>query len=141
MALPMWIIIVLVIALLASLLLYRRRAVAGVDGVHAETQAGNNLDASERKADFRGVAILPGECACSAVLELGSKRFLLNDVPRLPLQDCSQPECDCYYVNFDDRRDDDRRNPFGSLTNNRLSNHDDDERRNRNRRAGDSRSE
>ena len=137
----MWIIVVLVIALLASLLLYRRRAMAEVDSVHSATQAGNNFDAPERKTDFRAVAILPGKCACSAVLELGSRRFLLNDVPMLPLQGCSQPECDCYYVNFDDRREDDRRHPFGSLTNNRLSNHDADERRNRNRRAGDSRSE
>ncbi len=136
----MWIIVVLVIALLASFLLYRRRAIAGVDSVHGATQAGNNFDALERKTDFRGVAILPGKCACSAVLELGSDRFLLNDVPKLPLQDCSQPECDCYYVNSDDRRDDDRRHPFGSLTNNRLSDHD-DERRDRNRRAGDSWSE
>ncbi len=137
----MWIIVVLVIALLASLLLYRRRAMVAVDSVHAATQVGNNFDALERKTDFRGVAILPGKCPCSAVLELGSCRYLLNDVPMLPLQDCSQPECDCYYVNFDDRRDDDRRHPFGSLTNNRLSDHDDDERRDRNRRAGDSRSE
>ncbi len=140
MAIPMWIIVVLVIALLASLLLYRRRAIAGVDSVHAATQVGNNFDALERKTDFRGVAILPGKCPCSAVLELGSCRYLLNDVPMLPLQDCSQPECDCYYVNFDDRREDDRRHPFGSLTNNRLSDHD-DELRNRNRRAGDSTSE
>jgi hypothetical protein len=133
----MWIIIILAITSMACILLYRRGTATAVDGVRGGVQTGDSFDAPEASGDYRAAMILPGSCPCAAIMDLGKKRFLLNEAPMLPLPECDQPECDCYYINFDDRRDDDRRHPFGSLTNNRLTDHDSNERRNQNRRSGD----
>ena len=43
-------------------------------------------------------------CTCEAVELIDDKRFLLNEVPPLPLPDCTSPNCKCAYVRHSDRR-------------------------------------
>jgi hypothetical protein len=51
--------------------------------------------------------------ACDAVKRIEAKRFLPDDAPQFPLPGCDAPKCSCRYVHHEDRRDGDRRNPFG----------------------------
>ena len=54
---------------------------------------------------FHGIAIEPGEDACEAVRQLAGHRFLSEDAPRLPLDECQcVQECRCVYRHFTDRR-------------------------------------
>jgi hypothetical protein len=64
--------------------------------------------------DFHAVAIVTGSGCCDAARQLLGQRFLLPQAPRLPLADCSAPQgCKCRYRKFDDRRQDERRHPYG----------------------------
>ncbi len=60
---------------------------------------------------FHGVAIrTTSSFTCDAVTNLMGKRFLSEESPRLPLDQCTNPkECGCIYQHFDDRRADLRR--------------------------------
>ncbi|MEH6581694.1 MAG: hypothetical protein V7754_07140 [Halioglobus sp.] len=44
------------------------------------------------------------DCACEAVQQLEGQRFLVRDVPKLPLQDCTSATCQCSYTRYKDRR-------------------------------------
>ena len=63
-----------------------------------------------QKSKYRGVQIDANnaEC-CSAAKEVAGKRFLSDEVPVLPLEDCDAVECRCTYELYDDRRTDVRR--------------------------------
>lgn len=43
-------------------------------------------------------------CACDAVKAIEGNRFLSRDIPVLPLQDCTSPNCTCSYTRYHDRR-------------------------------------
>jgi len=59
---------------------------------------------------YRAVSIDVDHSHCDAVTEKLNQRFLSQDAPLLPLQDCSQPQqCSCKYQHWDDRRQEDRR--------------------------------
>ena len=60
---------------------------------------------------FHGVAIEPGpEGPCQAVVDLVNVRYLADDAPMLPLNECSNPRgCNCTYQHFNDRRTQPRR--------------------------------
>ena len=133
----MWIIVPLTIIAVTCFFLYRRQPAPGVERGHVVDDSEDVLDAAEINTNYRGVSVMPGECPCPAVLDLGRKRFLTNEAPMLPIKDCNQPECNCYYQHFDDRRIDDRRHPFGSLTNCQLNARGGTEQRALNRRASD----
>lgn len=51
--------------------------------------------------------------ACDAVKRIEGKRFLPDAAPRFPLPGCDAAGCSCRYVHHEDRREEDRRNPFG----------------------------
>jgi hypothetical protein len=54
---------------------------------------------------WHAVDVVPGRWACPAVTQLGGRRFLASDAPRLPLPECSSAwRCQCVYRHFDDRR-------------------------------------
>ena len=53
---------------------------------------------------YQAVSINYGGCACSAIKAIGDKRFLADQAPRVPLQECNAERCDCKYVRHDDRR-------------------------------------
>ncbi len=62
---------------------------------------------------YHCVEIHGGRDACEAARKLGKTRFLSREAPVLPLQGCNAPHCTCSYAHFDDRREHDRRNPYG----------------------------
>ena len=61
------------------------------------------------KSEFRAVEIVTKNGCCGAASELHGQRFLSNDVPLLPLKDCTAANCECSYRLLDDRRADTRR--------------------------------
>ena len=69
----------------------------------------------KREQDFRAVSIQICPHACAAAKKLRDKRFLSNQAPMLPLNDCNVSDCKCKFVHHNDRRSyDDRR--FTSVT-------------------------
>jgi len=59
----------------------------------------------KRGEDYRAVSIVPHASSCSEARRLRPVRYLLNEVPRLPLPQCSQPlACTCSYRKYPDRR-------------------------------------
>ena len=47
---------------------------------------------------LRGVRILPGRNACEAVLALFGIEYPGNNLPRLPLAQCTSDQCECKYA-------------------------------------------
>ena len=59
---------------------------------------------------YRGVRIVPPvEGCCRTARTYASQRFLADEIPKLPLEQCDAPECRCTYKLFDDRRTGERR--------------------------------
>ena len=59
---------------------------------------------------YRSVQIIASEDeCCQAVRELKGQRYLMSQVPMLPLALCDAEHCHCTYQRFDDRRLDVRR--------------------------------
>jgi len=59
---------------------------------------------------YHGIGITAGDTACAAVEAIAQQRFLSEDAPRLPLEQCANPgDCVCRYKHFSDRRTDPRR--------------------------------
>ena len=50
---------------------------------------------------------------CEQVRRIEHVRFLPDEAPRLPLRGCTARNCRCHYVHHDDRREAERRNPYG----------------------------
>jgi hypothetical protein len=66
--------------------------------------------AGPKARKFAAAAIVPGsDACCNAVREIAWKRFLSNQVPMIPLRDCSVASCSCTYRRYPDRRQEDRR--------------------------------
>lgn len=60
-------------------------------------------------ADYRAVS-LESRSACTAVRGCAGKRYLMREVPRLPLAGCATPSaCTCRFRKHADRREADRR--------------------------------
>jgi hypothetical protein len=53
---------------------------------------------------WKAIGVVATENCCEAARRCSGKRFLIPEVPRLPLSDCSAPHCECKYRHFDDRR-------------------------------------
>jgi len=60
---------------------------------------------------FSVVSVLPNsQNCCEAVKEIVGMRFLSNEVPMFPLNECDRyDQCRCKYERWDDRRQHDRR--------------------------------
>jgi hypothetical protein len=59
---------------------------------------------------FHGIAIETGERPCDAARDMVGQRFLSEEAPRLPLDDCDcASRCGCVYRHFSDRRTEVRR--------------------------------
>ena len=59
---------------------------------------------------YRAVSIVPHASSCAEARRLRPIRFLTNEVPRVPLPQCSQPlTCTCTYRKYPDRRTAERR--------------------------------
>jgi hypothetical protein len=65
----------------------------------------HDTDLDTHDADYRAVSIAPTQASCSEARRLRHARFLLKEVPRLPLPECPQRvTCTCSYRKFPDRR-------------------------------------
>ena len=69
--------------------------------IHTKRQQRANMDQAD---DYRSAEIQIQDCACDAVKKLGGTRFLLGDVPLIPVPDCTSSECKCSYTKYKDRR-------------------------------------
>lgn len=65
---------------------------------------------------YHCVAIINSNNTCEAVKQLEGKRFLSTKAPIFPLPGCAADNCQCHYIHYDDRRDDERRNPYGKYS-------------------------
>ncbi len=87
---------------------------------------------------YPAVSIEPKQRACcEAVLEVAGTRYLVSEVPALPLETCDRyGQCRCTYQKWDDRRQEERRLVVAGMANQYFS---DDEKRDkrRGRRAVD----
>ena len=91
-----------------------------------------------KRRNFKAASIHPGEVCCQEVTRRANERFLLDEVPRLPLEACDKVnECSCTYRNHADRRSgEDRRELFGSLSKSGgLNARDDNQRSGMDRRS------
>jgi hypothetical protein len=60
--------------------------------------------------DYRAVSLKPSIECYAAAKNAAGKRYLLREVPNLPLADCTMPaKCSCKFRKHADRRDGDRR--------------------------------
>lgn len=75
-----------------------------------QKQAPNSRGATE---DFRSVTIRTKLDACNAAIALKDQVFLAREAPSLPLAECDAMNCACRYSYLDDRRQEDRRTPYG----------------------------
>jgi hypothetical protein len=103
---------ILVLVLLLAVVAFGWRQIAGRKKRHAAPVA---AQAASKK--YHCVEVRKGSHACKAVQELGNSRFLSDEAPRLPVAGCTAEQCTCSFIHHDDRRDDDRRNPYGQFTN------------------------
>ena len=63
--------------------------------------------------DFSSVTIKTKLEACNAAIALKDQVFLAREAPSLPLAECDAVNCACRYSYLDDRRQEDRRTPYG----------------------------
>lgn len=61
-------------------------------------------------SEYRGVeVVIDDDHCCTAVKILKGRRFLSDEVPALPVDQCDLATCKCSYKLFNDRRNDVRR--------------------------------
>jgi hypothetical protein len=98
--------------------------------------AGTRNPANE-PSEFHAVTINCNDSACDAAKALLGKRFLSDEAPRLPLDECTAPICDCRFKHHADRRNPkNRRNQFSAGIGGDTGIHKQDERtRNKDRRS------
>lgn len=53
---------------------------------------------------WRAVKIRPGLIACDRVANLTDNIYLAQEAPSLPIENCTEANCHCHYIFFDDRR-------------------------------------
>ena len=66
----------------------------------------NRQEVPEKFYPYRSASISVATCAgpCGAATKIQGKRFLLRDVPLLPLPTCTNTSCSCTYDRHKDRR-------------------------------------
>jgi hypothetical protein len=100
--------------------LYSRRSKANSSSSHKRSSKASNKRTSKtgkkpdskiskNEADYRAVSIQLGPQACRAARYLRDKKFLSTKAPALPLAECISSDCQCKYVYYSDRRDEDER--------------------------------
>lgn len=67
----------------------------------------------ESRPSYHCVEVRVGAPSCEAVQQCTNVRFFPNEAPGLPVTGCNAGTCTCSYVHHEDRREDDRRNPYG----------------------------
>lgn len=62
---------------------------------------------------YHAVEVRRGLRPCKAVQEFGTVRILSDQAPSLPVPGCTAATCTCSFVHHADRREEDRRHPYG----------------------------
>ena len=76
----------------------------------------DNSNDSSADTKWRSVKIRPGLISCERVENFQGQVFLSQEAPSLPLQNCTEEECNCHYIFLDDRRSGaDRRIDLGKM--------------------------
>ena len=110
----MWLVLLCVVAAVVGFYLFQSK-----QKNKASLKRGRNGSArprQESKANqYRAISICCEEHACAAAVASQNKRYLVNEVPALPLAGCDAGSCGWRYEHHDDRRNDegDRRLNFG----------------------------
>ncbi len=82
-------------------------SLAGLRTSNKKTVAGKSACKSSK---YRGVQVNANDAdCCMAVKTVAGKRFLSDDVPKLPLAACDADKCQCTYELHQKRRSDIRR--------------------------------
>ncbi len=100
-----------------------------------KTSVGNTK--SGATSDWHSVTILSSLNACEAAKAIEGEVFLATEAPSLPLAACDHATCRCHYEYLDDRRQEDRRSPYGERHGARLGSNAGDRRQPGNRREVD----
>jgi hypothetical protein len=58
---------------------------------------------------YHAVGIAPGSGCCKAVTELKGRRYLSSEAPKIPIPACDAKSCQCRFVHFEDRRENENR--------------------------------
>jgi len=98
-----------ILILVLAAVLWRRFS----NGKARPTRKRSAMPPAQAGTGYRCVSIDAGLNACRAAHRLTGRRFLPREAPALPLATCDEKQCACRYVHHSDRRDDDRRDPFG----------------------------
>jgi len=108
-----WIFISTIILLLSVWLWLHHRSKSDLSHEHKSIPI-----AKPHVKTYHATSIHPCSKACESVNSLKEKRFLLSEVAALPVQGCTNPNCDCTYIHHEDRRNgDDRRVPSITMEN------------------------
>jgi hypothetical protein len=70
---------------------------------------------------YHSVAVICSTHPCESVKRLEGKRFLSTEAPILRLEGCTADSCQCRYIHYDDRRDEERRHPYGKYGSTNLA--------------------
>lgn len=119
-----FILVVIAIAVVVALIMRNRQAgdKANSKSGRSRNVAGKKIPIAGKSADeiqgssnkpYSAVSIKTRLGACNAAIAAQDKIFLSTAAPSLPLAECDVEECACRYVYHDDRRQEDRRSPFG----------------------------
>jgi hypothetical protein len=115
--------IILLAVVIAVVLLKMRANPKKKAGLRVPKKKAHKVSAAGKRKiatadDFPSVSIRYGRSACPAVTALAEKRFLANEAPSVPLEDCNSANCTCKYVHHEIRREqgDDRRTPSSLQT-------------------------
>ena len=115
---PSILLAIVIICLLAALLIYGFKPYdygGSVKRYKKMEKAGANPDKSS-DTRWRSVKIRPGMAPCRAIAEITSQIFLAQEVPSLPLKNCTKKDCRCRYIFLEDRRSgEDRRLEFDRI--------------------------
>lgn len=100
-----------------ALLLIASRSRAGKSARARRVQKSTIRQAAERETTrWRAVRIKPGLICCDAASRISEEVFLASESPKLPLEGCSERNCQCKYIHLEDRRSGgDRRVELGEL--------------------------
>jgi hypothetical protein len=102
-----YLLLLMTVVFIIAFLLWRRRAkIYSSSRVAAVSDSGN----------YHCVEIAYGKNPCDAVKRLEGKRFLSTEAPALKLPGCTADSCQCRYVHYEDRREEERRNPYGKYS-------------------------
>ncbi len=71
------------------------------------------VTAHRQGGEYHSVEINCNRGACLAARAMQGQRFLATEAPLLQLAGCDASTCQCRYRHFNDRRIDERRNPYG----------------------------